>query len=612
MLWIGGECPGGALAEALAGRGFAVIPVASTELTAHLHDPRPVILCFGHGSSPDLVASALQILDERDPRPAHLALVVNPSEGAGGFQELLDEDRLFYVASGPLPAAEIVALLEAAVAELRRGRDAPAQRAAARAAIPFPVEPATLRRLALAQSAAEASEILSAAAAAASGAERGRCLLFDGEERALWSPGPDGEAPSAHSPAVGLASFVLRTGRPLCLPRVGEDHRFEPDLDAPEGARGDRYLAVPVRDPDGEPVAVLVALRPASREQFAGADIAALDRLALHAAPFLAAWAQAAPHAKQVAERGPFRERALSELEAPSGAASEPLRLTPAWTRGVYWLLLWLLAASVGALALVRLPEHAAGAAVVRAGNRVEVTALAAGVVSSITVAPGTRVEPGRTLLTLYHAGESARLERLNRELEGKLALRLQAPSDREIADDLGALRAERDLAAAELAERELKAPVAGVVRDLRAVPGQVIAPGQPVLSIVDGAELPSVVVLIPGQYLPQLRPGMKVRLELSGYPFLYQWLTLDSVAEEVTGPAEARRLLGPDAGDAVELGGPVALVTARLPAETFTISGERYPYRDGMLGRAEVRIRSERLLLSLVPGLRALGGQDG
>lgn len=144
-------------------------------------------------------------------------------------------------------------------------------------------------------------------------------------------------------------------------------------------------------------------------------------------------------------------------------------------------------------------------------------------------------------------------------------------------------------------------------------VPGQPLALGQPVLSIVDGSGLPSLVALVPGQYLPQLKPGMNVRLELTGYPFLYQWLTLETVAEEVTGPAEARRLLGPSASDAVEITGPVALVTARLPAADFVVGDETYPYRDGMLGRAEIRTRSEPLLLSLVPGLRAwFGGSDG
>jgi hypothetical protein len=50
-----------------------------------------------------------------------------------------------------------------------------------------------------------------------------------------------------------------------------------------------------------------------------------------------------------------------------------------------------------------------------------------------------------------------------------------------------------------------------------------------------------------------------------------------------------------------------VVLVTARLPAETFEADREVYRYHDGMHGTAEVRIRSERIVTALVPGLKGL-----
>jgi membrane fusion protein, multidrug efflux system len=120
-------------------------------------------------------------------------------------------------------------------------------------------------------------------------------------------------------------------------------------------------------------------------------------------------------------------------------------------------------------------------------------------------------------------------------------------------------------------------------------------------------------VALLPGHYLPQLRPGMRMRLELPGHPYVYQWLVLDSAAAEVIGPAEARRLLGPVAGDAVPLEGPLAVVTAPLSSPTFEVAGQTYAFRDGMPSRAEVRVRSERLLFALLPALKSLrGGRDG
>ena len=54
-------------------------------------------------------------------------------------------------------------------------------------------------------------------------------------------------------------------------------------------------------------------------------------------------------------------------------------------------------------------------------------------------------------------------------------------------------------------------------------------------------------------------------------------------------------------------IGGPVVVVEAALPSETFTAEGKTYRYHNGMNGVAEVRVRSEKILFTLVPGLKAL-----
>ena len=88
--------------------------------------------------------------------------------------------------------------------------------------------------------------------------------------------------------------------------------------------------------------------------------------------------------------------------------------------------------------------------------------------------------------------------------------------------------------------------------------------------------------------------------------------LTVESIGDEVVGPAEAKRFLGPGIGDAVPLTGSVVFVTARLPAPSFEADGRTYAYHDGILGTAEVRVRSEKVLFALVPALRALWSRDG
>ncbi|HEX3129409.1 MAG TPA: HlyD family efflux transporter periplasmic adaptor subunit [Thermoanaerobaculia bacterium] len=601
-LWVGPEPPPRRLRELLADRGLALSVAALPELADRVSANGVAIVCFGPGCSADEVQTALdQIAASEVPC---LSVVLSGTSDLAGFQELVDDDRLFYLSRGSLSDRDLAGLIASAAETLLRRVNA-----AERQERSLPVE--TLRRLALARTLPELAEAVGAAILQATSAQRGRLLVFDPQRQALWNPTPEdaeAEPESGDSPAVGLASFILRTGLTLCLPRVGEDPRFDPDLDNPDGEPAERFLGVPVRGADGEVSAVLVAVRHAQEPPFEPREIAALESTAAHVAPYLTALA---PAADLITHRGPFRERALREREL-SAMPLEPLRLAPGWTRWTYWLMVGALAAALLALVVVRVPEYASGVAVVRAGGRVEVTATTGGTVASLAVAPQARVRKGQLLLTLSSAEEAANLRRLDREIESKLVQRLQAPSDPGIAQDLVALRSERELAQAQLAERELRAPADGEVSDIRVVDGQLVQAGQPVLAILARKELPSVVALLPGGSLPQLRPGMKLRLELPGHPYVYRWLELDSVAGEVIGPAEARRLLGPVAGDAVPLEGALAVVTALLPSPTFEVAGESYAYRDGMPSRAEVRIKSERLLFALLPALKSLWGENG
>ena len=70
----------------------------------------------------------------------------------------------------------------------------------------------------------------------------------------------------------------------------------------------------------------------------------------------------------------------------------------------------------------------------------------------------------------------------------------------------------------------------------------------------------------------------MPLRLEIQGYRYAYQHLTVDSVGDEVVGPAEARRYLGDEIADAVQFAGPVVRVEAHLPFRHLRGGGEAAP----------------------------------
>ena len=122
---------------------------------------------------------------------------------------------------------------------------------------------------------------------------------------------------------------------------------------------------------------------------------------------------------------------------------------------------------------------------------------------------------------------------------------------------------------------------------------------------MVDSLEGLEVIALLPGEDRPQLAPGMTVRLELIGYRYVYQSFTIASVSADVLAPNEARRVLGAEVADSLQLTGPVALVRGKLSADEFVVDGRTLRYHDGMLGTAEIRIREEPIIYAILPGTR-------
>ena len=301
---------------------------------------------------------------------------------------------------------------------------------------------------------------------------------------------------------------------------------------------------------------------------------------------------------------GLFRKEAIAHY-AGTRTEGEILRLTPRWTAWTFGLLVAVFVAAVLYAILGTMDEYATGIALVRVDGRAELTARQAGIVAGVEVEPGQRVAAGQILVRFH--GDVAELERLDQEFDLQLMKTLANPADEAARQSLTSLRAARELARARLEEKLLRAPDAGVVSDVRIRSGQSLAAGDPVLSIITSDANFRVTAVLPGQYRPRLRVGMPLRIEMTGYHYAYREITIESIGDEVVGPAEIRRTLGPELGDTLPIDGPVVLVTARLPSRTFTAQGREYAYFEGMQGRAEARVDSESIAAALVPGLKAI-----
>ncbi len=529
------------------------------------------------------------------------------------FQDLIDADRLFYLSPGEPPPADLAVLVRAALAH----------RGAARAEGPVPAGLSdalkTARRVAAQPDVASAGDLLQLAADECVEADRVYCLLHDPDAETLWSRAAGMAREERHeSSAVGLVSFVARTGCRLRIDRASDDPRFEREADDPLGERCGRFLAVPIRvpEPQAAVLAVLCAVRDPGRAPFSDEDEAALELLAATVAPSLAQLTLAA-RLESAGRRGDgepgqrvtgiFRDEALEHHAAAGVHEGDWLRLSPRWTKATLWLLVGLVAAFLGFAALSTIGEYSTGPAVVRLAGRTEVTASQAGLVTAVEVQPGDRVGAGQVLVRFQNAREAAELARIERGWELQLVERLRDLSAGAPAQTLIGLRAERDLARARLDERVVRAPRAGIVGDLRCRRDQHVAAGDILLSLTGSDAQPTLVAVLPGEHRPLLRSGMPLNLELRGYGHAPQSLVVTVVADEVVGPEEAKRLLGPEVATAIPLNGPLVRVEARFPDATFEAGGKRYVLHDGMWGAAEERVRSESQLAALVPGLRAV-----
>ncbi|MBM7116773.1 efflux RND transporter periplasmic adaptor subunit [Archangium primigenium] len=285
--------------------------------------------------------------------------------------------------------------------------------------------------------------------------------------------------------------------------------------------------------------------------------------------------------------------------------------LSPGWTRWTFWVLVAMLGTGVLMCLVGTVSEYATGPAIIRMNQRRDVMAQGAGVVVSVEVQPGQRVAAGQVLVTLQTEEERSSLVRIEHEMEMLLVRYMRDLSDQSARQALTALGAEREQAQARIEARAQRAPVAGIVGDVRIQPGQYLTVGTLVASIVEDNASAYLLALLPGYYRPFLSPGMPLRVELDGFQYEYRELRIESVGEQLIGPGELKRYLGPDLADTVETKGPIVLVRAAIPSRTFSVRGRTLGYFEGMPARAQVAVRAEPIFLAMIPGLKVLFPHD-
>lgn len=558
----------------------------------------------------ELLERAARARGERDARTTTFLLA-----DASGQTAEVDETRvrIFYRLTMAMHAARVRELMTQAAATLPK--EPPVART-----VPPHVE-AYAQRIGAQPDAATAAGEAIAAVIALAGAKRARCLFADEETGVLWPEGDDGAANAdTHGPdgerdataSAGLAGFTVRTGASIAVPDVAEEPLYRREIDDPRGTGHERLAVQPVAALDGHVHAVLIAVRDGEDAPFSPAEMATLDALASAWAPYLQQLAMRAEAEHILGDRldaGPsdlFRQEAIMSL-VRRGARGDVVRVHPGWVRAAYWLVLASLAGAVAFAALAKVHDYTSGAAIIRFTGRSDVVAFEPGTVTALEVQRGQVVTEGQPLVRLHDAEQLVRLRGLETELERKLVAYLQTPADSGVRQALAQVVSQHESARAGVDAKIIRAPRAGVVKEVHVKNGQRVEAGTTVLSIVEqgAAEGLSVLAFVPGSQRPRLRPNQQLTLTLPGYRGARIATRVTAVSSEVLGASDARtRYLGQRAGEALPLHGTVVVIEAPLPSPTFQADGARYQLHDGMIGTAEIRLGSRSVLETLIPGL--------
>ncbi len=563
----------------------------------------------------DLLISAARDL----PHNPTVNVVFSSGDDPAPLQPLLDAEQLFYFSPEPASAGEMGSIVRAAARQYWTRVTGSEHWGLLQPEVDERLMQRILelaRRVAAQPDLGKAVRMVAAALTPLVAASRGYCFVYDAETDTLRIPAESDDELQRIKASVGLSSYVIRTGQTVRLARANADPRFDQAVDDPAGKDTAQLLCLPLTSPGGEVIAVVVAIREASGPEFSAGDAETLGLFASQTAPILDrfGWHEQADEQRAAVNEALrdqaqdlFRTEAVDYHRRQNAAQGNPLTIGSGWQRWSFRLLVAMIVAALLYVTLGQVHEYAEGPAVVRVTGRTDLTALFTGTVTEVVAQPGQRVAAGQLLVRFHDTEQTAELARIDSQFELQLINRLRDPDDESARQALIQLRSQRKLAQVRLGERQVRAPHDGLVTDVRVRSGRHVDAGEMLATLVRDKASYYVVAILPGQYRPQLAPGMALRLELGGYERVYRKLAVASIGDEVVGPQEAKRFLGPEIADALSPTGPVVLLQATLPSATFAVAGRHYGYYDGMTGTARIRLRSESILITLVPGLKAL-----
>jgi biotin carboxyl carrier protein len=258
----------------------------------------------------------------------------------------------------------------------------------------------------------------------------------------------------------------------------------------------------------------------------------------------------------------------------------------------------------LGFVLCVPVNDYAAGRCVVRVPAARLVSTTGRGPVEHVLARSGQAVTKGQAIVELHQVEQKADLERIEEEFESLWVRVLRDPLDLTARDQLSSVQATLTRARVAVAERTFKAPIDGILTDVRVQEGRHVEPGD-TLFVVEPVDAPvEIIAALPGSLRPQLDLEQSARFSVDGSD-AWRAVELREISADVIGPNEAKRFLGRSAEDSIDVGKTSVIVTATIDTRFYKADGREYQLYQGMSGELEVRLAKKPIAFLLVPALR-------
>lgn len=281
-----------------------------------------------------------------------------------------------------------------------------------------------------------------------------------------------------------------------------------------------------------------------------------------------------------------------------------PLELSSALGGSVYHALVVGLLVGLVFLVCVPINDNVRGRGFVRLLGSRAVASVTDGPVERVLVKPGAHVAQGQAIVEQYSADQSTEVERLSKEFDGLWVRLLRDPLDAEARQAMTTTGPALRRARARLDECTVRAPIDGVLTDVRVAEGKHVVKGDTLFVVAPEGARVEVIAVLPGSSRPQVTTRSAGRFWVDGADSNIP-VSLTDLHADAIGPAEVSRLLGPSVQGSVVVEGMSFVVTGALREQTFQEDGRARPFFQGMSGDLDVTLDRKPLLFLLVPTLR-------